>query len=88
MRIHGSPSKTMSANRGSPRRAAVTILATLLIVLAALLAVLVVDASYVIAVNRGMQDVTGIMALAGHSAWAQAPAGGSAGRDRGQVPGS
>ncbi len=48
-----------------PRRAAVTVLATLLIVGAVLLTVVVVDASYLVAVHRGMQDVAGIMALAG-----------------------
>jgi hypothetical protein len=43
----------------------VAVLATLLIVLGALLTVLVVDAAYLVAVNRGMQHVSSIMALAG-----------------------
>ncbi|MEI8373650.1 MAG: hypothetical protein WCJ35_12555 [Planctomycetota bacterium] len=47
------------------RRASVTVLATLLIVVGVLLTILVVDASYLVAVNRGMQDVSSIMALAG-----------------------
>ena len=51
--------------RHPPRRAAVTVLATLLIVVGVLLTILVVDAAYLVAVNRGMQDVSSIMALAG-----------------------
>ncbi len=47
------------------RRAAVTMLATILVVVAVLLTILVVDAAYLVAVNRGMQDVSSIMALAG-----------------------
>jgi hypothetical protein len=52
-------------HRSPRRRAAVTVLATLLIVMAVLLTLLVVDAAYLVAVNRGMQDVSSIMALAG-----------------------
>jgi hypothetical protein len=47
------------------RRGAVTVLATFLIIVAVLLTILLVDSSYLIAVNRGMQDVSSIMALAG-----------------------
>jgi hypothetical protein len=53
------------AQNKTKRRAAVTVVATLLIVVAVLLTILVVDAAYLIAVNRGMQDVASIMALAG-----------------------
>ena len=49
----------------SVRRAAVTVLATLLIVAGILLTIVVVDAAYLTAVHRGMQDVASIMALAG-----------------------
>ena len=42
-----------------------TVLATLLIVMAVLLTILAVDAAYIAAVHRGMQDVSSIMALAG-----------------------
>ncbi len=59
MFVQDRPVKTMS------RRGAVTVLATLLIVVAVLLTVLVVDAAYLVAVNRGMADVSSIMALAG-----------------------
>lgn len=51
--------------RCPPRRAAVTVLATLLIVVAVLMTIVVVDSAYLISVNRSMQDVSSIMALAG-----------------------
>ena len=59
MFVYDRSVKTMS------RRGAVTMLATLLIVVAVLLTILVVDAAYLVAVNRGMEDVSSIMALAG-----------------------
>ena len=55
----------MSGRRFPPCRGAVTVLATLLIVVGVLLTVLVVDAAYLIAVNRGLEDVASVMALAG-----------------------
>jgi hypothetical protein len=57
--------QAMLKHRPPPHRAAVTVMATLLIVLAVLLTILVVDAAYLTAVHRGMQDVASIMALAG-----------------------
>ena len=47
------------------RRATVVVLATFLIIAGVLLTILVVDGSYLVAVNRGMEDVASIMALAG-----------------------
>lgn len=65
MLVHNRSVKTMSDQPFPVRRAAVTVVATLLIVAAVLLTVLVVDAWYVITVNRGLQNVSSVMALAG-----------------------
>ncbi len=49
---------------GAVRCGGVTLLATMLIVVGVVMAVLITDASYLLAVNRGMQHVSSIMALA------------------------